>query len=154
MGTNWGFNTCVTVPGDYDGDGVSDLAVFHAATGRWYIREMTGPTIVVGEQWGFSSCVAVPGDYDGDGISDMAVYDTNTGNWYIDSLPAMGPLAFALNWGFSGCTPVSMDADGDGKSDLAVYHAVTGKWYIRSLRGEVLGLGVNWGNGSIDAVKP
>ena len=154
MGTNWGFNTCATVPGDYDGDGVSDLAVFHAATGRWYIREVTGPTLVVGDQWGFSSCVAVPGDYDGDGISDMAVYDTNTGNWYIRSMTVASPVAFALNWGFSGCTPVSMDADGDGKSDLAVYHAITGKWYIRSLRGEVLGLGVNWGNGTIDAVKP
>lgn len=154
MGTNWGFNGCTTVPGDYDGDGLFDLAVFYPATGQWYVRELTGETIVVGEQWGFSSCVAVPGDYDGDGIYDMAVYDTNTGNWYIDSLPAITPLAFAVNWGFSGCTPVSLDANGDGKSDLAVYHAASGNWYVRTVQGEVLALGANWGNSTMAAVKP
>ena len=34
--------------GDYNGDGVSDLAVYHAAGGRWYIRDLAGTVITNG----------------------------------------------------------------------------------------------------------
>ena len=37
---NWGFNGCVPVPGDYNGDGKSDLAVFNPADGKWYILSL------------------------------------------------------------------------------------------------------------------
>jgi hypothetical protein len=28
----------VTAPADYDHDGITDLAVYHPATGTWYLR--------------------------------------------------------------------------------------------------------------------
>jgi hypothetical protein len=33
----WGQNGDIPVPGDYDGDGDTEVAVFRPATGAWYI---------------------------------------------------------------------------------------------------------------------
>ncbi|MCG2680665.1 MAG: hypothetical protein L6455_11990 [Kiritimatiellae bacterium] len=40
---------CLPVPGDYDGDGLDDLSVYHAATGYWAIRYSgSGETAIFG----------------------------------------------------------------------------------------------------------
>jgi len=66
------------VPGDYDGDGKSDLALFH--NGNWSIYLMSSGSVIEG---GFGSPDGIPlsGDYDGDGKSDLAVF--RNGNWSI-----------------------------------------------------------------------
>ena len=46
------------VPGDYDGDGVTDLAVYRAATGQWFVRNSNGTGNTV-SLWGAPSL----GDY-------------------------------------------------------------------------------------------
>lgn len=141
----WGFGGCVPVPGDYDGDGRADLAVFHAASGKWYIRSATGAALVFGKPWGFDGCIPVPGDYDNDGKDDLALYYPTDGSWYIVSRSDV-ILAWGVKWGFSGCAPVAGDYNGDGYADLAVFHAATGKWYIRTLStGDVLAAGLIWG---------
>ena len=35
----WGDGTYTLVPGDYDGDGKADAAIWHPSTGVWYIRQ-------------------------------------------------------------------------------------------------------------------
>ena len=47
------------MPGDYDGDGVSDLAVYDPATGRWYIRTLAGKVLAWGSYWGAPGLQAV-----------------------------------------------------------------------------------------------
>ena len=73
----------MSVPGDYDGDFVSDLALLDSATGAWYIRTAAGALIAWGTPWGWPGAVPVPGDYDGDMKDDLAVFDGSTGNWYV-----------------------------------------------------------------------
>ena len=45
----YGGSAYTPVPGDYDGDGKADIAVYHGATGLWYVRQSsTGTTTWLG----------------------------------------------------------------------------------------------------------
>jgi hypothetical protein len=37
MVKNWGTNNDQPVPGDYDGDGKTDYAIWRPSEGRWYV---------------------------------------------------------------------------------------------------------------------
>jgi len=148
----------IPVPGDYDGDGVFDLAIFHQSTGNWYIRPLGNrPPIVYGDNWGGPGTIPVPGDYDGDGIYDLAVYELATGNWFIKTVSGT-LLNFGQNWGGPGLIPAPGDYNNDGIWDLSVYELATGNWYIRSL-GPVgpgyppICFGQNWGTAGMEPVS-
>jgi subtilisin-like proprotein convertase family protein len=94
----------VDVPGDYDGDGQTDVAVYRQSTGVWFVRQtFTGSLLQV--SFGAPSSTGlgdtpVPADYDGDGADDIAVYRSTTGQWFIRSSAGFGPSV--TNWGFPG----------------------------------------------------
>ncbi len=113
--------------GDYDADGKSDLVVFEAGTGYWYILP-SGTLSLSMTQFGNSACTVLTGDYDGDGKDDLTVYENATGYWYIllSSTLTMSMTQF----GNSNCLPVAGDYDGDGKTDLAVYETTSGTSYV------------------------
>jgi hypothetical protein len=75
------------VPGDYDGDRKTDLAIFRPSEGNWYIRPSGGQTEQI-HKYGFGTDIPVPGDYDGDGKTDLAVYRPSEGKLYV--LPSGG----------------------------------------------------------------
>lgn len=131
-----------SAPGDYDGDGVVDPAVY--SNGAWRIR-LSDSGALRTEDWGWSGAMPVPGDYDGDGESDIAVYWPDTGNWYIRQ--SSDGAAREVNWGWSGAYAAPGDFDGDAITDLAVYYALTGDWYIQSSSDGQLwtGAAFNWG---------
>jgi hypothetical protein len=117
---------------DFDGDGISDMAVYQPAGGMWHLSlSRFGADDV---QWGAAGDIPVPADYDGDGLADIAVWRPSTGVWYIRG-SAGGYTAF--QWGASTDKPVQGDYDGDGRSDFAVWNTQTGGWEIAESSGNV-----------------
>jgi hypothetical protein len=117
--------------GDFNGDGIQDLAVVNSSDnsvsillghGDGTFAPATGSPIVLGNNLG--PVAIAMGDFNNDGLQDLAVAneDENT----ISVLTGNGDGTFALGvtrFGTSGLTPVALatiDLDGDGNLDLAV----------------------------------
>jgi len=92
MVERWGyFASDYYVPGDFDGDGKTDLAVVRNAGGQlqWWVRNSTDGSVHE-TNWGAgaisgvrSDDLIVQGDYDGDGKTDPAVWRRSDGTFYV-----------------------------------------------------------------------
>ncbi|MBS1793312.1 MAG: VCBS repeat-containing protein [Acidobacteria bacterium] len=115
---------------DFDGDGLSDFAVFRPQTnGVWYVLNNPA-TNASYRYYGAGTDLLAPADYNGDGRTDYAVFRPSNGTWYISDA-----LTFAettVNFGQSGDKPLPEDFDGDGRADLVVFRS--GSWWWQSSR--------------------
>ena len=111
---------------DMDGDGSSDIGVYHPASGNWHLIQSARGGIT--RRFGWSDALPVPADYDGDGLVDVAVYHPAAGNWYI--LESSTGQRSVVQFGWGATVPVPGDYDNDGQADLAVYHQASGRWYF------------------------
>jgi hypothetical protein len=136
---------------DYDGDGVSDLAVYEVVggLGLWSLQFTGGGAPITGRVFGDAASVPVRGDFNGDGSWDMAVYRSN-GWWYVST--DLGFTGSAYPFGDANSIPAPGDYDGDGITDLAVYQRLpgppfyqAGQWFIFSLAKGFLP-SVQWGD--------
>jgi hypothetical protein len=111
---------------DFDGDGITDIAVFRPSSGTWFmLRSSTSSFLAF--QWQNGDLPAT-GDFDGDGISDFSVFRPAGGNWFI--LRSKDNVFVATQFGQNGDQPASGDYDGDGIADLAVFRPSVGTWFI------------------------
>lgn len=110
----------IIASGDYNGDGISDIAIFRSDNGLWAVRGL-GRTY-----FGASGDIPVSGDYDGDGITDIAIFRPSSGLWAVKDFTQ-------LYFGDSLSQPVPGDYDGNKTCDIAVFGERTGLWSLKGI---------------------
>src|SRR5262249_20782443 len=116
--------------GDFDRDGITDLAIVTAGSGVSVLRGRGSGAVgdgtfnaAVNYSVGLNSFGLTSGDFDGDGILDLVVSRQSSSATAIDLLRGNGdgPSAAAVEFG-GGAAPgqlATADLDGDGLADVA-----------------------------------
>ncbi len=136
----WGVDYDIPVPGDYDGDGLADFAVFRPddpATSQdecaggcvWYVLKSSDGNWQP-SYFGSKDDKPTPADFDGDGLTDVAVFRPSTNTWHI--MRSSDNSYYNVVFGNSTDTPVPSDYDGDGIDDLAMWSATTATWSVKN----------------------
>ena len=118
---------------DFDGDGKTDIVVYRASEGNWYVQQSSDDKFVV-FHWGLPTDIPVSADFDGDGKTDFAVFRPSEGNWYI--WQSKSQQMRVERFGLSSDKVLPADFDGDGKADVAVYR--DGLWYVHQSSDDVV----------------
>src|SRR5262245_8316051 len=75
----------VGLRGDFDGDGMADMAVFRPSDGIWQV--LTSSSFFNNgfwQQWGAAGDIPIQNsDFDGDRRTDVAVFRPSDGTWYV-----------------------------------------------------------------------
>ncbi|MBI2439908.1 MAG: hypothetical protein HYV35_00885 [Lentisphaerae bacterium] len=128
-------------PGDYDGDGRSDVALYDYNAGVWRLITMAGQPLDL--LFGVTRVQPFVGDFDGDGYSEFGLYDPAQGLWTLYS--AARDQAAALQLGDVSMLPVPADYNGDGRAELALFETDNGTWHIfNAWSGELYSM--RWGS--------
>jgi hypothetical protein len=113
----------VPLSGDWNGDGVKQIGVFH--DGQWYL-DLDGDGKFTEKDaafvFGQAGDIPVVGDFNGDGVDVVGVY--RNGKWIIDSNNnhRIDATDKVFELGGPGDKPVVGDWNDDGKDDPGVYH--------------------------------
>jgi hypothetical protein len=132
LSTRWGSAGDTPVPADYDGDGLTDAAIYRPSTGEWWVLPSANGGVSQTTKWGDPGDLPLPGDYDGDGETDFAVYSSSL-NAVLVHNDSCGPARTIdlFQLAITG-QPVVGDVDGDGADDPGLYNSTTGEMKIRT----------------------
>ena len=118
---------------DFDGDNKTDVSVWRASVGQWWLSRSTQG--ILGVAFGASTDIPRAADYTGDHKTDIAFFHPSTNEWFV--LRSEDFSYYAFPWGSNGDITVTADFDGDGRADPAVYRPSQSTWYILRSTGGV-----------------
>jgi len=132
--TDWGVDTDRVAPGDYDGDGLFDLAYSRVESGNtvFHVLNSGGGTQDLTLTGTDINDLNNPGDYDGDGKTDAALTRVLPGGgltWIIRRSSDGAEVNFDLGVATTDFT-VQNDYNGDGRTDVATFRFTESRFYI------------------------
>jgi lamin tail-like protein len=116
---------------DYNGDGLSDIAIFRENSGLWAIRGVTRI------YFGGPSDETVPGDYDGNQTTEIGIFRPGSGLWAIRNVTR-------AYFGSSGDLPEPGDYDGDGTTNISIFRNDSGLWAVLGMTRLYFGGSTDW----------
>ncbi len=122
----------ISVTGDWDGDGVTDVGVFFG-NGIWRLdtngNGLWEPGVDAEFRFGITGDIPVTGDWNSDGVTDVGVF--RGGLWALDANGTRtwnaGDVSF--RFGITGDSPVTGDWNGDSVTDVGVFRE-SGLWAL------------------------
>ena len=135
------------VPGDYDGDGRDDIAVFRPFGASWQLSRSSEGDVT--ECFGAVHAIPVPGDYDGDGRTDIAFYQPKYSQWFLRPTIGGNDTRCLGTLGDPNSLPIPGDYDGDGKTDAAVYNPATSAWTLQQTRSGLASIVFGWSHNDV-----
>lgn len=163
LSQQWGLQEDLPIPGDYNGDGFSDFAVYRPSSASWFVlysNQQAGNANFMFKRFGLPKDHPMPRDVDADGLMDLVLYRPETANWFSclssrqfkcfkdDSSLTVPPYQF----GISGDYPLLRNTIGGSSVPYAVWRKkgvnnFEGTWYTDLPVGlEEDGLKIkNWG---------
>ncbi len=128
------------VTGDWDGDKVTDVAVYRTSPSKGEYRQLVGEQVVA-FPWGWPGDMPVVGNWGGDRKDEVAIRRQGTATFLLRSETAQMTTLNGL--GYPTDRPLAGDWDGNGISDLALYRPTTKQFWLRSPTGAWTA--VTWG---------
>jgi tripartite motif-containing protein 71 len=123
--------TDLPVVGDWNGDGITTVGVFHSSTGEFRLRDANSPgppdfSFTLGQ----AGDLPVVGDWNGDGRDGVGVYRPSTGTLYLRNALSAGAPDYVMTLGAAGDFPVAGDWNGDGQSSPGFYRPGESRFYL------------------------
>lgn len=139
IGVNWGSMNALETPGDFNGDGPSDVLAREAATGYLWLYRGNGtggwlPRVRVGHGWNAINSIVGPGDFNGDQFVDVLARERTTG--YLWLYPGNGSGGWlprqrvGSDWNAFSAIVAPGDFNGDGRSDILARESATGYLWL------------------------
>lgn len=150
--TDFGVASDSVTPGDFDGDGKDDIAIWRseANNSTFYILQSSTNTLRTVRFGIPNDDPFLIADYDGDGIDDPAIFRKGGTDseqsffWWYGSYGITKNAQVPVPWGVGADVGVPGDFNGDGKADFCVYRGISNRGLFF----------IHYGTGGFDATSP